>query len=299
MIEANINVKLNQFDGPLGLLLHLIQREEVPIRSLEINQITKQYLDYLKKMHNLNFDIAGEYLYMAATLLYIKSQNCVETSEKEKLSREAAEHFQITTKTDLINRLEELERFQRLGSKLWELPRKNEEIFVRPKIDRKKIVNSILAPMDLQSLTNVMIDLLKREKKKYTVIKRDRLSIKEKLQFLKQVLKAGHKSDFFNLIQTQNNLDDKVITFISLLELARLKKIEIFQNESMGNIFVDVIDSLDSFNVETADGFESEDDLNDKALQDQINQEMSTQESEAITAVPPKLPSEEVENVLQ
>ena len=75
MIETNIQVKLDHFDGPLGLLLHLIQREELNIRELEINQITHQYLDYLKKLQDVNFDVAGEYLYLAASLLYIKSSD--------------------------------------------------------------------------------------------------------------------------------------------------------------------------------------------------------------------------------
>jgi len=272
MIENNINVKLSQFDGPLGLLLHLIQRDELSIRSLNINDITSQYLDYLKKMQKINFDLAGEYLYMAATLLYIKSRDCIETSEREKIQRQASEHFNITTKTQLIERLEMLERFQGLGEKLWSLPRKNKDIFTRPKLDRKKIVNSILTPMSLQELTTVMIDLLKREKRKYTVVKRDRLSIKEKLQFLKTIFKVGTTSNFFSLLSEQKDHEDKVITFISILELARLKKIEIFQNEKMGNIFINVVESLSSFNVETAIGFESEEELANNELEKTLEQ---------------------------
>ena len=73
MTENDILVKVDRFDGPLALLLHLVQKEEMRIQELELNTITNQYLDYLQKMQDLNFDLAGEYLYMAATLLFLKS----------------------------------------------------------------------------------------------------------------------------------------------------------------------------------------------------------------------------------
>lgn len=259
MIEHNIQVKLDHFDGPLGLLLHLVQREEMSIKELEINSITNQYIDYLQKMQDLNFDIAGEYLYMAATLLYIKSKNVAE-DEEQKIRLTNDDNIQITTRTQLIQKLEELQKFQRLGEKLMTLPKRDEDIFVKPKVDRKAIQNSILTPMDSQSLTDAMVDLIRREKRKYTVVKRDKLSIKEKLVQLKTDLKVGTQTTMDKLIKSEKkDITEVVITFISLLELARLKKLDVFQNEAMGQIYVDVKEDLNSFDVETADGFEPED----------------------------------------
>jgi segregation and condensation protein A len=260
MSETEILVRLDQFDGPLALLLHLIQREEVTIRELDVTVITSQYLDYLQKMQDLNFDVAGEYLFMAATLLWLKSQTAVEESEQNTLKFTAGEEgIQITTRGELIRRLEELERYQRLGQKLWALPKKGHEIFIKPKVDRKAVENSILTPIDLQVLTATMMDLIRRERRKYTVVKRDRLSIKEKLIHLKETLKIGETTEFDRLLDHQDgSVIDKVITFISLLELARLKKLSIFQNENMGTIYVEVSEDLSSFDVNTADGFEPE-----------------------------------------
>lgn len=268
MLENNIKVKLDRFDGPLALLLHLIQREEMNIKDLDITEITKQYLDYLKLMKDLNFDIAGEYLYMAASLLFIKSKYCV--TEEEQVSRRMTgdSELEITSKAQLIEKLEQLERYKRLGEKLWSLDKKGHEIFVKPKVNRKAIVNTILAPMDMESLTNAMIDMLRREHRKYTVVKRDRISIKEKLKTLKANLKVGEQTEFEKLLDPEKNgSDDMVITFISLLELARLKKIQVFQNESFGNIYVDVVDSLDNFDVETANGFDNEEDQQQEELE--------------------------------
>lgn len=258
MIENNIQVKLDRFDGPLALLLHLIQREEMSIKELDINKITVEYLAFLKKMQNLNFDVAGEYLYMAATLLFIKSKSVAEDEEKAIKALEG-EDVLVSTKTELIEKLEELQKFQALGEKIFALPKRNEDIFVKPKVDRKAIQNSILTPMSLETLTDSMVDLIRREKRKYTVVKRDRLSIKEKLIELKNNLSIGSKTTLDKLINDKESVEETVITFISLLELARLKKLDIFQNEVMGEVYVEVKDDLNTFDVETADGFEPED----------------------------------------
>jgi len=260
--ETEILVKIDRFDGPLALLLHLVQKDEMRIQDLDLTHITNQYLDYLQKMQDLNFDVAGEYLFMAATLLYLKSQTVADDSQNQNLIKISAGEMglEIQTRGDLIKRLEELERFQRLGQRLWSLPKKGHEIFIKPKVDRKVIENSILTPIDLHQLTETMMDLIRREKKKYTIVKRDRISIKEKLIKLKSLLKEGETTEFEKLLDlADKSIIDKVITFISLLELARLKKLQIFQNEEKGAIYVEVKENLDSFDVETADGFDPED----------------------------------------
>jgi segregation and condensation protein A len=265
--ETEILVKIDRFDGPLALLLHLVQKEEMRIQDLDLTTITNQYLDYLQKMQDLNFDVAGEYLFMAATLLYLKSQTVADESQSENLVKITAGELglEIQTRGDLIKRLEELERFQRLGQRLWGLPKKGHEIFVKSKVDRKVIENSILTPIDLQQLTETMMDLIRREKKKYTVVKRDRISIKEKLIKLKSLLKQGELTQFDKLLDiADTSIIDKVITFISLLELARLKKLQIFQNEDKGAIYIEVKESLESFDVETADGFDPENEKKDE-----------------------------------
>jgi segregation and condensation protein A len=260
MLDTSIQVKLDHFDGPLGLLLMLIEKEEMDIKKLELTDITAQYLAYLSRMEELNFDIAGDYLYMAAALLLIKSKACLSEDDVKSLQDELNSNLDITSETQLIRRLEEYKKFQLLGQKLWEIPKLGHEIFIKPKVDRKTIINSILTPVELSKLTVAMMDIIKREKRKYTVIKRDRLSIKEKLQFLKNYLKKGERTDFENLLDKDGEraVDNILITFISLLELARLRKVSIFQNEHTGNIYLDVLESFEDFDVDLADGFEED-----------------------------------------
>lgn len=262
MLDTSIQVRTNNFDGPLGLLLHLVQKDEMDIKSLDLNRITAQYLDYLAKMQEVNFDVAGDYLFLAATLLLLKSKSAVSLEEAERLrtDMEGDPTLTITSEAELVRRLEELQNFQKMGERLWTLDKKGHEIFVKPKVDRKAIVDSILLPMDLDQLTEAMKDFIFKQRRKYTVVRRDRLSIKEKLQFLKHNLKEGEKSLFTNLLSEKGleDTDDVVITFISLLELARLKRVEVFQNEDRGEIYVSVVKSLQDFDVESANGFEEE-----------------------------------------
>lgn len=266
MLDTTINVKTDHFDGPLGLLLLLVEKEEMNIRELDLTKITKQYLDYLAQMKDLNFDVAGDYLFLAATLLLLKSKVCIAEEEVKGLEAEfGAEGLSITSQSELIRRLEELQLYQKMGKKIWELEKKGHEIFVKPKVDRKAIINSILTPMDLNGLTMAMVDFLFRQRRKYTAIKRDRLSIKEKLKFLKTNLKVGEQTTFDTLLEQDGKpeegkepIDNIVITFISLLELARLKRIEVFQNEDRSTIYVNVVKSLEDFDVEQANGFEEE-----------------------------------------
>lgn len=265
MLDTTIQVKTDHFDGPLGLLLLLIEKEEMNIRDLDLTKITKQYLDYLAQMRDLNFDVAGDYLYLASTLLLLKSKVCITEEEAKNLEMEFGDGMHITSQAELIRRLEELQLYQKMAKKLWDLEKKGHEVFVKPKVDRKAIVNSILTPMDLNSLTMTMVDFLFRQRRKYTVVKRDRLSIKEKLKFLKSNLKMGEQTTFDYLLEADGKAeegkdptDNIVITFISLLELARLKRINIFQNEDRSTIYVNVVRSLEDFDVEQANGFEDE-----------------------------------------
>ena len=310
MLDTSIQVKTDHFDGPLALLLLLIEKEEMNIRELDLTKITRQYLEYLAQMRDLNFDVAGDYLFLASTLLLLKSKVCIAEEEVKNLALEfGAEGMNITSQSELIRRLEELQLYQKMSKKLWDLEKKGHEIFVKPKVDRKAIVNSILTPMDLNSLTMTMVDFLFRQRRKYTVVKRDRLSIKEKLKFLKSNLKVGEQTTFDTLLEQDGKAeegkdptDNIVITFISLLELARLKRINVFQNEDRSTIYVNVTRSLEDFDVEQANGFEEEGavppaeidvkaaDSNEKLIIEDLGE--YTQEEEAPAETSPELSSE-------
>lgn len=263
MQENEIQVKTDTFSGPLGLLLLLIQNQDLDIHNLNMNDITEQYLDYLSKMKFLNFDEAGDYLLMAATLLYIKSKTCLDESINEELLALAQDSEVITTKADLVKRLLELSHFQKLGQKIWGLPKLNDQVFIRPKINKKNLLNNLMLPMDLSSLTLAYADFLYKQGRVKTVIERDPVSIKSKLRFMKSLLKLGETRRFSELLK-QEGIDEthlvqnKVVTFISLLELTRLQKISVLQPESYSEIFVDTLSSLEDFDVNLVEDYTHE-----------------------------------------
>ena len=124
MLDTTIQVRTDNFDGPLALLLLLIQKEEMDIKELELTKITGQYLDYLANMKSLDFDVAGDYLFLAATLLLLKSKSAISDPELDLLGNDLSDSslLEITSQAELVKRLEELKHFQKLGEKLWELP---------------------------------------------------------------------------------------------------------------------------------------------------------------------------------
>ena len=234
MLDTSIKVKTDSFDGPLALLLLLVQRQEMDIRQLDLTVITQQYLSYLSKMKELNFDVAGDYLYFAATLLLLKSKSCLSEEEKtESLDSE----INLSSQEELIGRLETLAHFQRMGGQLWALPKKGHQVFVRPKVNRREIVNSFTLSSELDKLTQAFMDFLRKERRKFTVERKERISLREKMIHLKKFFNVGESLSFQEILEKDGDLSNNnlVVTFISLLELARLRKVNFFQSEQRGS----------------------------------------------------------------
>lgn len=278
-MDISMHIKTESFDGPLGLLLFLLQKEDINIRELDLTKVTQQYLSYLAQMRELNFDVAGDYLYLAVTLLLIKSKAVAKDvlGESGEESSEDAQGPDILSRSDLVRRLEELQHFQRLGRLLWTLPKHNHQIFTRPKINRRSAIDSILTPLDLNKLTMAMMEFLYKQKRRYTVVERDKLSVREKLAFLKGYLKQGEEMSFEGLLNLhgEENPGNIIVTFISLLELARLRSITIFQTENCGNIYIRVLKSLDNFDLNSAYDF-TEESLPD--IPDSFSKKVATQQ---------------------
>lgn len=253
MLERSIHIKIDRFDGSLGLLLSLIQENEMEIKDLELCKITEQYLQYLSRMQELNFNIAGDYLYLASTLCFLKSQSCIE--DKKPSLVEEDDPLNITSELELKKRLEELQHFQEMGRLLWTLPRLDQDFFVRKKMQRKKIVNNLLSPVDLEKLTYAMISFLSNQSRKSLSIKKDDFSMKTKLHSLKSFFIVGTQTDLYRLIDDDSSRKNIIITLLLLLELARLKRIQIFQNKPYENIFIKGIDTVDECLEEHIDEF--------------------------------------------
>lgn len=248
MIDTSIQVKTDQFDGPLGLLLHLVEAQEMKIQELELGTITQQYLDYLNGMKKLNFDVAGDYLFMLATLLLLKSHSALNEDGLIDLPLEFQDsNLNITSKAELIKRLEELQRFQNLGQKLWNLSKLGHDVFTRPRVNKKEIIDSILTPLKMEELIGPMLDLMRRSTRQFQMIKGEKISLADKLKLFKDNLEVGKQYEFINLLSLDTKYEGPInilATFLCLLELARLKKLALFQNEPFSTIYLEVLSDL-------------------------------------------------------
>ncbi len=254
MLDTSIKIKTDFFDGPLSLLLMLIKKEELNIEDIDLSHITRKYLHYIIQLKELNFDIAGNYLYMAATLLLLKSSRCIEKDRNPDQNEiQIEEEIPIQSREELIQRLLALEHYQKMGQKINTLPKRGKDIFTRPKLNKKKILNSMLVSTDVKKLISSMINVLERQKGKFTIIKTDSISIKDKLKNLGSILSINQRLKFDKLLELDGgiNLENSVITFISILELSRMKNVSLFQS-SKEDLYINIIREPKNWNLDEA-----------------------------------------------
>ena len=169
---------------------------------------------------------------------------------------EIPEELQVTSEAELIRRLEELQRFQKIGKMLWDRPKRGHDVFTQPRRARAFHGFASDAPPSLegQKLISTMMNLMIKEKRAYTVVPRESLSMKEKLRLLKDSLKKGEQWEFGQVLalgeKGPGRVANIIVTFVTLLELTRLGKISLFQREGEGGLYINVIKSLKDFNLD-------------------------------------------------
>jgi len=251
---SHLTVSSPIFDGPLSLLLHLIDHNDLSLDDLDISEITKVYLQHLSLLEEMNFDIAGEYLYLASVLVWLKSKNGL---FENTLPENAESQEKIQSKADLLSQLQQLKFFQEKSIELFSRELLYKETFKRPKTKKKTLLEYLLIPMDKEGLIESYRDVLRRQKRKVHVVRKDRLSIKDALSLLKSALipeKPILYSDLVDLLLQQKEYPLRhlfIIVFICLLELAKMGKITLWQEESSGNLSILAKEDLSFINVES------------------------------------------------
>jgi segregation and condensation protein A len=249
-----ITIRLESFEGPLDLLLYLIQSHELDISTVSIGKITDQYLAYVLLMQELNFDIASDFLVMAATLLHWKSKALL-PQEKDPNAANAGDEDAPLSQEELIRQLQMLERFRRAGEDLAELPKLGEDVFTRP--NRKPPVEKVWREMDITQLALCYQDTLVRARKRSTILKKETVSLTDKIRDFKSRLPIGKLTELARLMAESPEKNEVVVTFLASLELGRLKKLRLHQNETYAPIYLELLESLENFDERMASGFDS------------------------------------------
>ncbi len=247
-----ITVRLDHFEGPLDLLLYLIQSHELDISKVSIGKITDQYLAYVRLMQELNFDIASEFLVMAATLLLWKSKALLPQEEKPEAAADA-EDGELSPQ-DLIRQLLEHQRFLAAGQDIAQLPRLHEDVFTRP--NKRPPIEKIWKEMDVSTLAISYQDMLVRARKRKTVLRKETVSLADKIHDFADRLQIGKLTDLRQLLSPLAEKPEVVVTFLASLELARLKRMRVHQETTYGPILLELMESLKNFNAQLASGFD-------------------------------------------
>ena len=254
---AGYRVRLPVFEGPLDLLLHLIKKNEVEIVDIPVAVITEQYLAHLEVMRELNLDIAGEFLVMAATLTLIKSRMLLPPSEEDEEEEEA------DPRANLVRQLLEYQRYREAALALSERPLLQRDVFVRePLLDLEEGTDAANLP-HLQVTTWELLEafraVLKRARPEAVhEVVTDRVSLRERVRTLLQALSVARALDFDSLFDEDANRFEIINTFLALLELMKMGAVRAAQEERYGRIVIELaVTDIDAVSVEAIDEYET------------------------------------------
>lgn len=233
------SIKLDEFEGPLDLLLHLIKQDNIDIYDISIERITKQYLDYIEKMEELNINVAASYLVMAAELMEIKS-NSLLPKNKEIVEEENEEEI---TKDNLINRLIEYKKYKEVTNELRALENKRLDYYVKGPENISNYIenNNYNKDASVDDLLQAFEKYLERQEFKkplQTKVTNKEYSISKRKQSIRNILNSKKRIEFSELFEEYNK-SYIIVTFLSVLEMAKEDEITITQMNNFDNIIIE------------------------------------------------------------
>ncbi|MCX7709589.1 MAG: segregation/condensation protein A [Clostridia bacterium] len=251
VLSKACTIKIQNFEGPFDLLFHLIEKNQVNIYDIPINEITDQYMEYLFAMQELDLEIASEFLVMAATLLHIKSRMLL-PDKKEK------QEEGIDPREELILKLVEYKKYKEFSGVLKEREKEWEKVFYKlPEIIDFKWEEPIL-DLSAEELKNTYVGILKRNEKKInrntgkmtTIIQHEKVSLKSKMREVVRNLLNKAFVRFSDIFSLKHKSRTEVITgFMAILELSKMKKVSLEQKHQFDDIIVHKTHD-DSFDIE-------------------------------------------------
>jgi segregation and condensation protein A len=229
-----MKVRCKVFEGPLDLLLHLIRQQQLDIYDIPIVEITEQYLQYLNLMRELDLDIAGDFLVMAATLIQIKSKMLLPRSPAEEGLEEEAD-----PRLELVQRLLEHEQFKKAAEILYEKRSIEGESFSRGRDEALEPAEETLAEVGIFDLLDALNRVIQEAKKRHLIeISEEIYSIEVQKQHIRDALGSRLHISFAELFSKATSRDEILVTFLAMLELVRLREIKIYQSKRFGEILL-------------------------------------------------------------
>ena len=234
----NYTVKIDNFEGPLDLLLYFIQKDKLDIYDISVSHITKRYLDYIELMQNLNIEIAGEFIYMAALLMKIKSRSLLPRINN------VDDNLIEDPRIDLINRLSEYKEFKEISLQIEILKNEHQKKYIRgiecklieENLDSKEYLKNYNV-YDLISAFSYAMKNIKLSNNYNTHI--EKYQIQDKIKQIKKILLKKNKLLFKELIKDVKEKIEMVVIFLALLDIVQNKKCTILQNEPFNDLYIE------------------------------------------------------------
>ena len=242
LLAEDYKVNLEIFEGPLDLLLYLIRREELEIYDIPIGRITEQYMQYLDLMRQLNLDVAGEFIVMAATLMVIKSRMMLPVDRRQ--TDEGTDEEWVDPRLDLVRQLIEYKKFKDAAGKLAEYEALTQESFDygggRPKFEKTAAdAADALASIDMFDLLTAFQEVLARLNEiPQEELKGMRWSVPDKMDMILERSRAEGQVSFSTLFSPRSPRGEVIVTFLALLELLRQHRVIVYQNDAFHEITI-------------------------------------------------------------
>jgi len=233
-----LQVFLEAFEGPLDLLLYLIRKQNIDILDIPIAEITTQYVQYIEVMSEMQLDLAGEYLLMAAMLAEIKSRLLLPRPQAE-------EEDEADPRAELVRRLQEYERYKKAAQDISDLPRLERDTFVASADAPERKVVTKLPDVTLEELLVAFHDVLKRAEMYSNLhLERDTLSVRQRMSEILTHINASAFSGFADLFDPREGRHGVTVTFLAILELLKEATIEVVQGEEYSAIHIRAASSV-------------------------------------------------------
>lgn len=238
-------IKINDFEGPFDLLLHLIKKNQMSIYNVKIFEITNQYLNYLNEMKEMDLEITSEFIVVAATLIEIKSKYLLPKPKKEEENEEDVEK-------NLLEKLIVYKKIKGVSGFFKERYTSSGEIYCKkPEIIEEKKVEGVkedlfknITLLDLYNIYNNLLEIYNNKKNKSNVIQKkiyvDKYKIEEKLDYIKERLQNEKINNFSELVENSECKLETIVTFLALLEMIKQRMVKVYQSDNFNNILIEM-----------------------------------------------------------
>lgn len=233
-----MNIEVNDFNGPLDLLLHLIKTSKMDIYDIDIKVITKEYIDYINNNKELTIDACSEYLVMASELIHLKSKQLLNKNNEEEETE-----YEINNEEELRNRLFEYQKIKEMASDFRELETKRGNVYTKlpenlNEFRKNKELNSDITLDDLLSAFEEFLKRKRLEEPLNTKVTKRELSVEERIKSIRQIIKIKGKVNFLDLFDDISK-PYVIITFLSILNMTKNKEIKLSQTNNFGEIYIE------------------------------------------------------------